>query len=214
MADELIIPENVIKYVRGTAIPKPEDKQNTDAITPARYLIEITFKNMGEYVFFDERYRNKDPSQPNPEHPFNNPAYNGANILLAGANFGIGSSREHSPQAIKRFGIDGIIAVSFAEIFAKNCQNIGLVGVTISREELMAMVEAAMQDPSTAFEIDLEGKAVKYDSGSGERMAAFDMPEGRRNTFLTGTWDAITVLRHYEAGIAAAEKRIPYLHFK
>ena len=214
MPEQLIIPEDVIKYVKGTAIPKPEDKQTTDDIVPGGFLVEVTFENMGNYVFFDERYKNSDPSQPNPDHPFNNPAYKRGKILLAGSNFGMGSSREHAPQAIKRFGIDCIIAVSFAEIFAKNCQNIGLVGVTVSREELMAMVETAMQNPSTAFEIDLEGKAVKYDSGSGERMAAFDMPEGRRNAFLTGTWDAIKVFSHYEDGIAAAEKRIPYLHFR
>ena len=115
MSDKFIIPENQIIEVNGRGIPKPANDQNTDDIIPARYLKEITFANMGEYAYFDERFKDGNPVE---DHPFNDSKYQGATILIGGANYGCGSSREHAPQALHRYGVNAIVAPSFAEIFA------------------------------------------------------------------------------------------------
>lgn len=213
------IPENIITLIDAAAIPKPGDDQNTERIVPGRFLKEVTFERMGDYAFFDERYRDKDTCKPVPEHPFNDPRYKGAGILLVnGAGFGSGSSREHAAQAIKRYGagIQAVLAVSFAEIFAKNCQNIGLVCATAAPDALAEMTDEAMEDPSTRFRVDLEkmtaGAVPAY--GGAAHSYPINIPEGRRQAFLTGTWDSLAVIRQFEAGIAAAEQRIPYLKFR
>src|SRR3989344_8528507 len=126
--ESLKIQEKAIEKIVGKAIPKPSNDQNTDDIVPARYLKEITFAKMGNYAYFDERFKDGKEVK---EHVFNQPAHKGAKVLIAGANYGCGSSREHAPQALKRFGIDAIIAESFAEIFAGNCASLGIVGVTV-----------------------------------------------------------------------------------
>ncbi len=205
--DDVIIPERVIKYVKGTAIPKPENDQNTDDIVPARYLKEITFKNMGNYAYYDERFIDGKPVE---EHPFNNPVYNGAKVLIAGANFGCGSSREHAPQALHRYGIDVIIAESFAEIFAGNSASLGMVGVTVSPEEIAELAGYVQREPSTEFYIDLTKTVIRYD---GNEML-FDIPEGGKNAFLTGTWDAMSILQLNEAKVDEVASRLPYFRFK
>ncbi len=197
------IPENVIKVVIGTAIPKPENEQNTDLIVPARFLKEITNRNMGKYVYADERARD------GPSHPFNG-TYEGATILVAGANYGCGSSREHAPQALHRFGIAGIIAESFAEIFARNCASIGVVPVTIPTEEISALAEYIQKGQLTGVKIDLEKKVVTYNG----KAVTLDIPEGRRQAFLDGTWDALTVLQQDTQGIERTFRKLPYLGFE
>lgn len=209
------IEENVIKNVIGTAIPKPVNDQNTDDIVPARFLKEITFVNMGEYAFFDERYKG---GKEVPEHPFNK--YKGGSILLAGSNFGCGSSREHAPQALQRYGIKAIIAPSYAEIFAGNCASLGVVGVTVDSDDLEGLVDIVIKDPSTKIEIDLDEKIITYgrDTILPNTKAAikvgFDISEGKRQAFLNGTWDAMTVLQQNEEGIQKVEKNLKYLTFK
>ncbi|MCE2453700.1 MAG: isopropylmalate isomerase, partial [Nitrospinae bacterium] len=108
-----------IEKIVGKAIPIPRDDIDTDRITPARFLKSITFEGIEKALFCDER-------ENTPDHPVDNPAHKGANMMFVGKNFGSGSSREHAPQALKRFGIDVLIGVSFAEIFAGNCFAIGV----------------------------------------------------------------------------------------
>lgn len=204
--DGVIIHDKVIKYVGGRAIPKPGADQNTDDIVPARYLSEITFENMGDYPYFDERFVDGEPVE---EHPFNNPAYTGANILIAGANYGCGSSREHAPQALHRYGIDVVIANSFAEIFAGNCASLGMVGVTVSSEDIAELVDYVQREPSTEFCVDLTEKVIR----SGGNEVPFEIPEGRRQAFLTGTWDAMAILQQNEAGLEEVASKLPYLRF-
>ena len=105
-----------IESVVGRGVPVLGDDIDTDRIIPARFLKEVTFENMGKYAFIDERF---DEDGVKKYHPFNEPQFEGANILIVGKNFGCGSSREHAPQAIKRFGIEAIIGESFSEIFAE-----------------------------------------------------------------------------------------------
>ena len=107
------IEENIILEIKGKAIPKTTNDQNTDDIIPARFMKEITFANMGKYAYYDERYKDGEEIA---EHPLNK--YQGGTILIGGANYGCGSSREHAPQALHRYGIKAVIAESFAEIFS------------------------------------------------------------------------------------------------
>jgi 3-isopropylmalate/(R)-2-methylmalate dehydratase small subunit len=122
---------SAVRRVAGTGLPLPGDDVDTDQIVPARFLKEVTFDEMGEYVFYDER---RDDEGDLGDHPFDRPAYQGARILVVGENFGCGSSREHAPQALLRWGIRGIVGVSFAEIFADNCSSLGVPTVTADRE--------------------------------------------------------------------------------
>jgi 3-isopropylmalate/(R)-2-methylmalate dehydratase small subunit len=201
---EVKIKENIITNIVGKAIPKTENDQNTDDIIPARFMKEITFANMGNYAYFDER--NKDGIEVE-EHPLNK--YKGATILIGGANYGCGSSREHAPQALARYGIKAIIAESFAEIFAGNCASLGVVGVMISRSELDTLAECVKTDPELEVTIDLEKKAVKY----ADKEVALELLEGRRQSFLNGTWDALTLLQQNKVGIKKVEEELAYLHF-
>lgn len=203
----MIIPDKRILVVRGRAVPKPVNGQNTDDIIPARYLKEITFERMGDYVYFDERFKNGVPVE---SHPFNDPKYGRPNILVAGANYGCGSSREHAPQALKRFGINAIVAGSFAEIFAGNCASIGIVGVTLPEKDIAEIVGFLQENPGEYLEINMVEKSV---SCWKKFSKAFDIPEGRRQAFLDGTWDAMTVLQHNEKGIREKETRLEYLHW-
>lgn len=204
--DKITISGKIIKNITGKAIPKPANDQNTDDIVPARYLKEITFKNMGDYVYFDERFKD---GQPVREHPFNNKKYQGATMLIVGANYGCGSSREHAPQALYRYGIKAIIAESFAEIFAGNCVNLGIVGVTISAKALTELTNYIKENPSTELNIDLNEKVIRY----SEYTVKFVLPEGRRQSFLNGTWDALAILQQNEQGIKEIEKKLDYLKF-
>ena len=206
MSDEFVIPENQINKVKGRCIPKPANDQNTDDIVPARYLKEITFAKMGDFVYFDERYRNGEPVE---DHPFNDSRYQGATILVSGSNYGCGSSREHAPQALQRFGINAIIAPSFAEIFAGNCASLGVVGVTISLQDAMELADIVKKEPSTEIVIDLADKVIRFN----DQSVALDIPEGRRQAFLNGTWDAMTVLQQNEEGMEKVVQKLDYLDF-
>jgi 3-isopropylmalate/(R)-2-methylmalate dehydratase small subunit len=214
------IEDKVISRIVGRAIPKPAAKQNTDDILPAQYLKEITFANMGKYVYDGERFKNGIPVA---EHPFNDPQYAGRNILLAGADYGCGSSREHAPQGLYRFGIRAIVAESFHEIFAGNCASIGLVAVTAKKEDVEELVYEVNRAPLLDFQIDLNRKKLSYLAmavGYGPNKCAssveldIDLPEGRRQAFLNGTWDALSVLGTNEEGIKKAEESLEYLKFK
>lgn len=205
--NKITIEEKIIKNVKGRAVPKPANDQNTDDIVPARYLKEITFKNMGEYVYYDERFKDGELVK---EHPFNDDKYKGANILIAGANYGCGSSREHAPQALHRYGIKAIIAESFAEIFAGNCTSLGIVGVTVSAKDISELVDFIQQNPSIELDIDLSGKKIKYNGKTIE----FDISEGKRQSFLNGTWDAMAILQQNEKGIKEISAKLDYLSFK
>jgi len=201
---DLKIQENVIENIVGKAIPKTTNDQNTDDIIPARFMKEITFANMGKYAYNDERYKD---GQEISEHPLNK--YKGGTILIGGANYGCGSSREHAPQALHRYGIKAIIAESFAEIFAGNCASLGVVGVTIARNELDDLAKSVTQNPNLEVTIDIVNKLVKY----ADKEIPLELIEGRRQAFLNGTWDALTILQQDKTGIEYVENNLAYLKF-
>src|SRR5690606_30539197 len=122
--------EKILK-VTGRAVPVVADDVDTDRIIPARFMKCITFDGLGEFAFYDER-KNEDGS--NKPHPLNEPRYAGAKILISGANFGCGSSREHAPQSLHKYGFRGIVAESFAEIFFGNSCTLGIPCMKVSRE--------------------------------------------------------------------------------
>lgn len=191
-----------IKFVIGSVIPKPEDNQNTDDIVPARFLKAITFADAASWAYADERTRDGE------KHPFNDPKYSAGGILVAGENFGCGSSREHAPQALKKFGfgIAAIIAPSFSEIFAGNCASIGIVPVCVSKKAVQEMAESARTNPDRIYTITLDTQRVIY----GARSVPFKMPEGMRKAFLDGSWDAMSVLQRNEEGIRRVESKLGY----
>src|SRR5574341_990813 len=131
----------IIKIIKisGTAVPLHGNDIDTDRIIPARYLKEVTFARMGEYPFFDERF---DGAGRKKDHTLNDPEYRGASLLFVNKNFGCGSSREHAPQALHRFGIKAIVGESFASIFAGNWDSTGML-----RENLAQVRETAAKLP-------------------------------------------------------------------
>ncbi len=119
-----------INQIEGKAVPVEGNDIDTDRIIPARYLKEITFTNMGKYPFYDERF---DAEGKPKGHPFDLPQFQGAHLLFVNQNFGCGSSREHAPQALMRWGVRAVVGESFAEIFAGNCTMLGIPTATSAR---------------------------------------------------------------------------------
>ena len=195
-----------ITKINGRAVPVVGDDIDTDRIIPARYLKEITFSKMGDYPFFDERF-NADGTER--EHPFNKPEYQGAAVLIANSNFGCGSSREHAPQALFRWGIKAIIAESYAEIFTGNCTMLGLPTVTASPEDIAFLQKLTGDDPSAAVEVDLESMKVK----AGGKEISIDMPSGRRKALVEGIWDSTSMLVANSDKVKETAARLPYVAF-
>lgn len=189
-----------ITRIRGRAIPLPGDDIDTDRITPARFLRAITFDGMEKALFCDER-------ENVPDHPIDNPDYKGANLLFVGKNFGSGSSREHAPQAIKRYGIDAIVGFSFAEIFAGNCLAIGLPTVTTTMENIQKLMAYTQENPKTIYDIELETMTLKF----GDESMKIEMLEERRVSYLKGTWDVLSILRSNIPRVREVAEKLPYM---
>jgi len=190
----------VLKVI-GRAVPVIGDDIDTDRIIPARYLKEITFSKMGEYPFFDERF-NADGSKK--VHAFNEAQFQGASVLLANVNFGCGSSREHAPQSLVRWGIKAIVAESFAEIFAGNCVMLGTPAVVASKDDVAKLQTLAAQDPKAEFTVDLESLTVK----AGSLSVPVTMPASRRKALVEGTWDSTGMLLANADKVKEASERL------
>ncbi len=189
--------------ITGTAVPIPGNDIDTDRIIPARFLKEITFEKMGDYLFADARFQ---PDGTPKDHPLNNPAYASATIMVVGENFGCGSSREHAPQSIMRYGISAIIGESFAEIFAGNCRALGVPVVTASPSDIAWLTQNAAQAPTQSWVINLESKTVTV----GGVVIPIELPDSRRQAFLMGTWDATALLRQHADLTQKTAERLPY----
>ena len=193
-----------ITQVSGTAVPIRGNDIDTDRIIPARYLKEVTFARMGEYPFFDERY---DSAGKKKDHSFNDPEYKGASILFVNKNFGCGSSREHAPQAIYRFGIRVIVGESFAAIFAGNCTMLGLPAVTVAAKEIEQLMKSVEESPRTEYAVDLENKTLVY----GHHRITIDLPETYRIALTTGSWDSTALLRANLEQVKKTAAKLPYI---
>ena len=188
------------RQVTGRGIPLPGNDIDTDRIIPARFLKEVTFEGMGEHAFEDARKQN-------PEHPFNSPAYKGASVLVVGQNFGCGSSREHAPQALMRWGIRAIVGGSFGEIFFGNCVMLGIPCLCASQADLGWLQKAIGRDPQKSLTVDVEKQEVRL----GDRVIKATVPDGPRNQLVGGTWDSTAVLLEAGAAIEATAKKLPYV---
>jgi len=191
--------------IEGPAMVVRGNDIDTDRITPARYLKGLTFEHLGGYVFADDRVQLRERGQ---VHPFDEPAFAGAKILLVNKNFGCGSSREHAPQAIHRWGIQAIVGESFSEIFFGNSVAIGMPWVTVDESAIGALQTAAERDPGKNITVDLETRTI----GSDSATYALVIPEGARQQFITGGWDALSVLLSAKADIEHTARRLPYLN--
>lgn len=192
-----------IEAISGTAVPLLLDDVDTDRIIPARYLRCVTFDGLGEHAFEDDRKQD-------PRHPFDDPRFQGASVLVAGRNFGCGSSREHAPQSLMRWGIKAIVAESFAEIFFGNCTSLGIPCVCASRSDLEKLGAAIQANPQMVVTVDLAGGEVR----AGSHSAKVTMVESARQSLVSGQWDFLGQLLDNKDGIAATAAKIPYLnHF-
>jgi len=188
------------RQVTGRGIPVPGNDIDTDRIIPARFLKEVTFESMGEHAFEDARKQN-------PEHPFNSPVYKGASILLVGQNFGCGSSREHAPQALMRWGIRAIVGGSFGEIFFGNCTMLGIPCLSISQADLEWLQREISKAPQAQVSVDVDKQEVRF----GDRTLKAAVPEGTRKQLVAGTWDSTAVLLEAGAAIEETAKKLPYV---
>src|SRR3954470_8908677 len=162
-----------ITQVSGRGVYVPGNDIDTDRIIPARFMKCVTFDGLGEFLFYDVRKNADGTDKP---HPLNDPRFKGATVLLSGANFGCGSSREHAPQAIQKFGIKAVIAESFAEIFAGNCTTLGIPCIMLAEAEITAIAKAIEKDPKATVTIDLANSTVSWPGGS----AKIQMKSGAR----------------------------------
>jgi 3-isopropylmalate/(R)-2-methylmalate dehydratase small subunit len=187
----------------GLVAPLPRPNVDTDQIIPKQFLKRIERTGFGEFLFYDWRFIQE--GQPNADFVLNQPRYLGASILVAGRNFGCGSSREHAPWALADHGFRAIIAPSFADIFANNCAKNGILTVTLSESKVAEITQRAIELPNYRLTIDLEQKTVRDRIGLS---AAFEIDNFRRFCLLEGLDDIGLTLRH-EADIRAYEARFP-----
>ncbi|MBM0741555.1 3-isopropylmalate dehydratase small subunit [Phormidium sp. CLA17] len=192
-----------VKLVAGRAVPLIGNDIDTDRIIPARFLRCVTFDGLGQHVFEDDRI------QLNGQHPFDLPQYQEAKVLVVNGNFGCGSSREHAPQAIAKWGIKAIIGESFAEIFLGNCLAMGIPCVTAAADVVRTLQDTIVANPLANITLDLETCQVVC----GDFSAPVMMNEGTRSMLVSGTWDACGQLVAQAAQVQAIAAKLPYMQW-
>ena len=190
---------DAVKIIEGTALPVDRSDVDTDQIIPAEYLKRIERTGFGPFLFAEWR---KDPA-----FVINDPRFAGAAIMLAGPNFGCGSSREHAPWAIEDAGFKAVVAPSFADIFRNNCTKIGLLPVELPAESVRALMDAVLDDPSTQIVVDLEGRAVR----APRVDETFEIDDFTRWRLLEGLDDIGLTLRQQQKIEAYEAARPAYL---
>ena len=193
--------EPFVKH-KGVVAPINRVNVDTDQIIPKQFLKRIERTGFGQFLFNDWRFN--DDGSPNEDFVLNKPGYAGASVLVAGRNFGSGSSREHAPWALQDFGFRCVIAPSFADIFYSNCFQNGLLPVTLPEETVNRILEKAETNPGYNLSVDLDGLRVWDDDE--EISAEFDVEAFRRHLLLNGLDDIGLTLEHEDA-IAAYESR-------
>jgi 3-isopropylmalate/(R)-2-methylmalate dehydratase small subunit len=194
-----------VPTVTGRAVFIPGADIDTDRIIPARFMKCVTFDGLGEFAFYDVRF---DEHGNKTQHPLNDPRFAQASILVAGVNFGCGSSREHAPQSLRKYGFNGVIAESFAEIFYGNSTTLAMPCVMASAADIVAIRDAVEADPNTEVTIDVQALKVRT---SGGLDIAVTMPDSAREALLSGRWDPIQELLDNESAIEAKAAELHYV---
>jgi len=193
-----------ITRVAGRAVHVPGNDIDTDRIIPARFMKCVTFDGLGAYLFYDMR-KNADGSEK--PHPLNDPRFKGATVLLSGMNFGCGSSREHAPQALQKYGIRAVIAEGFAEIFYGNSTTLGMPCVTASRADIEQIAAAVAADPSVEVAIDLVNQKVSF----GGKSVPCSLKDSARDALVNGRWDPIGELLEGAGQAAKIASQLRYM---
>ena len=202
MQSEFNPPIGKILQIKGKCISLIGNDIDTDRIIPARFLKCINFDSLGEVVFEDDRETLKG------EHPFDQEENKNSSILIVNSNFGCGSSREHAPQALLRWGIRAIIGESFAEIFYGNCLAIGIPCFTLSKE-LITNIQNNKNQSKWFFEIDIKESTLKYECVK----LNLEIKNSSKQMFLSGEWDATSILLENLNLIEKKNNELPYAKF-
>ena len=189
-----------IDATEGSAIPLRGNNIDTDRIIPARYLKAVTFDGLGDHVFEDDRVSMS-------KHPFANPSYRAASVLLANENFGSGSSREHAPQALKRWGVQACVAESFSEIFRGNSLSIGLPCFTAAHTDIEFAQQCVEASPSERLVVSVSDLTLQI----LDRTLTLEMPAGMRDALLHGQWDATGLLLDRFEQVRSTATGLPYV---
>jgi len=202
-ADEATDIETV-EHVSGTGIPVRGNDIDTDQIIPARFMKVVTFDGLGQFAFHDQRFTDEDEPK---DHPFNEDKFRDASVMVVNSNFGCGSSREHAPQALVRWGIDAIVGESFAEIFAGNCLALGVPTVTASQEDIESLQNYVEEHPDVEIEVDVAAETVRYDD---EEIDA-TVDDAQRKALVEGVWDTTALLKSNAEAVARTASDLPYV---
>jgi 3-isopropylmalate/(R)-2-methylmalate dehydratase small subunit len=193
-----------IAQVSGRAVNVPGNDIDTDRIIPARFMKCVSFDGLGEFLFYDVR-KNADGSDT--RHPLNDLRFKGATILLSGANFGCGSSREHAPQAIQKYGFRAVVAENFAEIFFGNCTTLGIPCMSAAREDIAKITAAVEASPQTEVVIDVAAQEIRF----GNQKIKAAIRESARDALVNGRWDSIGELLEGKEAVLATASKLPYM---
>jgi len=188
-----------ITAVEGRALPLRGDDIDTDRIIPARYLRTVSFEGLEQHVFEDDRKSSR--------HSFDDGRYGGARVLVVQGNFGCGSSREHAPRALYRWGIRAIVGESFSDIFFGNAALIGLPCLSAARADIDALMALVEQEPRTDVRVDLTNLTCR----AGALTCAVTVAAAVRDAFVAGTWDTTGMLLEDFDRVRAVAARLPYL---
>ena len=194
----------LIDRISGRGIPLRGHDIDTDRIIPARYLKSVSFEGLETHAFEDDRKQLEERGQ---LHPFSDPRYAGARVLIVNGNFGCGSSREHAPQALQRWGIRAVVGESYSEIFFGNSVALGMPCLTVSAQDAEALLSAVEANPQAEITVSVADGSVEVD---GRKFPA-SIPGGAREAYTTGTWDATGLLLDDFERVQKVAKSLPYI---
>ena len=201
MKEEFQAPQGKILKINGNCMSLEGDDIDTDRIIPARFLKCVDFESLGDAVFEDDRKDLKG------KHPFDLKTNQSASILIVNSNFGCGSSREHAPQALMRWGIRAIIGESFAEIFYSNCLAIGIPCFTLPKKKIKSLQDRSKKE-TLFFEIDIKN-IIAFEKSIAHHL---ELKESSKNMFLSGEWDATSTLLNNIELIERKINELPYIN--
>jgi 3-isopropylmalate/(R)-2-methylmalate dehydratase small subunit len=196
-------PADVVEHVSGTGVPVRGNDIDTDQIIPARFLKVVTFDGLGQFAFFDQRFSGDDEEK---HHPMNEDRFRDASVMVTNKNFGCGSSREHAPQALMRWGIDALVGESFAEIFAGNCLALGIPTVTADEDTVEAIQDWVDEHPDGEIDVDVAAETVRY----GDETVDVTVDDAQRKALVEGVWDTTALMTSNAAATRATAESLPY----